>query len=151
MPGASVIFVCLGNINRSAVAEGLLRKYAPKTKVKSAGTGGHFAGSSASSEMRAAARDVAGVDLTEHRAKQVDLADFDEFDLVLAMDSQNLSDLQSICPSEQKSKLKLFLPTYAPELGIQDTPDPYYVGGYEKVVLAVEAAVKGLVKTEGLE
>jgi len=137
----SVIFVCLGNINRSAVAEGLLRKHAPATKVKSAGTGGHFAGSPASSEMCTAAKAVAGVDLSEHRAKKVDPGDFEEFNLVLAMDSDNLKDLQAICPEQHAPKLKLFLPTYAPELDMQDTPDPYYVGGYDKVVSAVEAAV----------
>mmetsp|Transcript_18181 Transcript_18181/g.51492 ORF Transcript_18181/g.51492 Transcript_18181/m.51492 type:complete len:150 (+) Transcript_18181:48-497(+) len=147
---SSVIFVCLGNINRSAVAEGLLRKHAPGTKVKSAGTGGHFAGSSASSEMRAAASKVAGVDLSRHVAKQVAPGDFEEFDLVLAMDSENLSDLRRICPKQHEAKLHLFLPTYAPELNMRDTPDPYFVGGYDGVVSAVETAVKGLVKAENL-
>mmetsp|Transcript_109657 Transcript_109657/g.194466 ORF Transcript_109657/g.194466 Transcript_109657/m.194466 type:complete len:150 (-) Transcript_109657:30-479(-) len=147
----SVIFVCLGNINRSAVAEGLLRKHAPESTVKSAGTGGHFAGSPASSEMRAAARKVAGVDLSSHRAKQVDVKDFEDFDFVLAMDSDNFSNLKRICPPEHASKLKLFLPTYAPELKMEDTPDPYFVGGYDAVVEVVETAVKGLVKTEGFK
>ena len=146
----SVIFVCLGNINRSAVAEGLLRKHAPGTKVKSAGTGGHFAGHPASAEMRAAAKAVANVDLGGHRAKQVQAQDFEEFDLVLAMDSENLSDLRGMCPFHHQSKLHLFLPTYAPQLGMQDTPDPYFVGGYEGVVRAVETAVQGLVANAGL-
>jgi len=146
----SVIFVCLGNINRSAVAEGLLKKHAPATVVKSAGTGGHFAGNPASPEMRAAAKSVAKVDLSQHRAKKVEVADLEKFDLVIAMDSDNLSHLKSMCPKGHEAKLRLLLPTYAPELEMEDTPDPYFVGGYDKVVSAVETAILGLVKKESL-
>ena len=67
------------------------------------------------------------------------------------MDSENLAHLQRMCPKRHESKLKLFLPTYAPELKMQDTPDPYYVGGYDGVVSAVETAVKGLIKAEGFK
>merc|ERR1712129_543201 len=119
--------------------------YAPETTVKSAGTGGHFAGNPASSEMRAAAKSKAQVDLASHRAKQVQASDFEDFDFVLAMDSENFADLKRICPKRHEGKVQLLLPTYAPELKMQDTPDPYFVGGYEGVVEAVETAVKGLI------
>ena len=70
---------------------------------------------------------------------------------MLAMDSENLSDLKRRIPKKHEHKLKLFLPTYAPELKVQDTPDPYFVGGYDGVVSTVETAVKGLVKAEGFQ
>eukprot|EP01097_Dermamoeba_algensis_P007979 TRINITY_DN515_c0_g2_i1.p1 TRINITY_DN515_c0_g2~~TRINITY_DN515_c0_g2_i1.p1 ORF type:complete len:149 (+),score=33.92 TRINITY_DN515_c0_g2_i1:79-525(+) len=141
----SVIFVCLGNINRSAVAEGILRKHRPDVKVKSAATGGWHAGEGASAEMTAAAKQQ-GYDLSYHRAKQVSKKDLEEYDLIIAMDRQNFRDLQKLCTPAQEKKLKLFLPSYAPELNLQDTPDPYYEGGYDKVVSIVEKGVLSLIK-----
>jgi protein-tyrosine phosphatase len=54
--------------------------------------------------------------------------DFAHHDLVIAMDSENLDDLKRKCPAEHRHKLRLFLPDYAPQLNLSDTPDPYYVG-----------------------
>ncbi|XP_026190603.1 uncharacterized protein LOC34619901 [Cyclospora cayetanensis] len=155
----SVLFVCLGNVNRSPTAEYIFRAKLnlPKAPggsqgplyVASAATGGHTEGDPAMREMIAAAR-KRGIDLTPHRARQVRKSDFETFDLIVAMDRSNLRNLSSMCPPQQKHKLKLLIRDYAPQCGTEEVPDPYYEGGHLGVFDLIEKGIEGLIEKEGI-
>jgi protein-tyrosine phosphatase len=145
-----VLFVCLGNICRSPTAEGVLRclaaQEAPNLSIEidSAGTADYHIGAPPDSRsQRAALR--RGIDLSGLRARQVTMDDFTRFDLILAMDRDNLRDLQAMKPADSHASLKLFL-EYAPELNLRDVPDPYYrdAGAFEEVLDLSSAASRGL-------
>lgn len=143
-----VLMVCLGNICRSPTAEGVLRALAEArgipVEVDSAGTAAWHAGSppDARSVAHAARRRF---DLSGLRARQVRLGDFDAFDLILAMDRQNLAELRKRCPPEQAHKLRLLL-SFAPAWQGDEVPDPYHGGaqGFEHVLDGIEQACEGL-------
>lgn len=146
-----ILFVCLGNICRSPLAEGVVRyKLAQldpplEIDVDSAGTGSWHVGSRPDERaLEAAAR--RGVDLGAQRARQVEHRDFHEFDRILAMDESNLNVLRSLCPAEHRHKLSLFL-EFAPGSG-RDVPDPYYGGseGFDRVLNLIEAGAEGLIR-----
>lgn len=146
-----ILFVCLGNICRSPTAEGVLRTLAAREapdlalEVDSAGTAGYHVGESPDPRTRqAAAR--RGYDLTALRARIVEPGDFERFDLILAMDRENLSVLRRRAPAGSRERLRLFL-EFAPHgAASEDVPDPYYGGpnGFEEVLDLVEAAARGL-------
>jgi protein-tyrosine phosphatase len=147
---AQVLFVCLGNICRSPTAEGVFRRLlaqqAPQLKVEidSAGTADYHVGDAPDARsQRAAMR--RGVDLSGLRARQIAAGDFARFDLILAMDRANLRELKAAAPARSRATLRLFL-DYAPQLGLQDVPDPYYggAGGFEEVLDLCTAASRGL-------
>jgi protein-tyrosine phosphatase len=139
-----VLFVCMGNICRSPTAEGVMRHLLAERgledeiEVQSAGTGGWHAGSppDARSTRAAAAR---GITL-EGAARQVTRADFEDFDLLVAMDRDNLADLRAIAPPGTEHKIRLLLGEG------RDVPDPYYGGphGFENVLDLVETACEQL-------
>jgi protein-tyrosine phosphatase len=145
-----VLFVCLGNICRSPTAEGVLRhlavKEAPRLalQVDSAGTADYHIGAPPDPRSRRAAR-RRGIDISGLRARQVSSSDFDRFDLILAMDRQNLRELKALQPRGSRASLKLFL-EYAPELKLDDVPDPYYrdAGAFEEVLDLTTTAARGL-------
>jgi protein-tyrosine phosphatase len=135
-----VLMVCLGNICRSPTAEAVLRAkleaagLAGRVEVDSAGTGSWHIGSppDARSQRHAAQR---GYDLSALRARRVTEDDFHRFDLILAMDQDNLADLQRLAPdSAHRAELRLFAAT--------EVPDPYTssAAGFEQVLDLVEAA-----------
>ncbi len=146
----SVLMVCMGNICRSPTAEGVLRhKLAQvglheRVQVDSAGTISTHAGEApdARAQTHAARR---GYALSGLRARQVRAADFERFDLILAMDCDNLAWLREACPAPLQPKLRLLM-SYAPQLGRNEVPDPYYGGpaGFDVVLDLVEAACDGL-------
>ena len=145
-----ILFVCMGNICRSPTAEGAFRKllegHAPELSmtVDSAGTHAYHVGEPPDPRAcRAAER--RGIDLRTHRARRVTEADFRNFDLVLAMDELNYSQLLELSPPEQHHRVKLLM-DFAPQLGRKDVPDPYYGGnaGFERVLDLVEEALTGL-------
>ncbi|WP_300719994.1 low molecular weight protein-tyrosine-phosphatase [Pseudomonas sp.] len=145
-----VLFVCLGNICRSPTAEGVLRaklheaRLTEQVTVASAGTGNWHVGKAPDSRSQRAAK-RRGYDLSTQRAQQVSAADFDRYDLILAMDHSNLRDLKALQPASGKAELDLFLRRYA---GMKDeVPDPYYDGehGFEEVLDLVERACDSLV------
>lgn len=147
-----VLFVCMGNICRSPTAEGVLRRlleqHAPELNVHvdSAGTHAYHLGQPPDPRAcRAAER--RGVDLTKQRARQVTVRDFEEFELVLAMDEQNRAQLRELAPMERHERIRLFL-EFAPDAGRNDVPDPYYGGanGFEYVLDLVERASRGLIE-----
>jgi protein-tyrosine phosphatase len=93
--------------------------------------------------IEAAAR--RGVDLTDLRARRVQPEDFRRFDLVLAMDRDNLAQLTRLCPRDAVERPRLFM-DFAPRIEARDVPDPYYGGadGFEHVLDLVEEASRGL-------
>lgn len=147
-----VLFVCLGNICRSPMAEGMFRRAveaagaSERFLIDSAGTGGWHAGSPPDRRAQAVLR-KRGVDISGLSARQVQTDDFFTFDLLLAMDAGNRTDLLALSPKGQEGKVGLFL-DYAPHLRVREVPDPYYGGpeGFERVLALVEAASEGLLK-----
>src|SRR5678815_5032220 len=137
-----VLFVCTGNICRSPTAEGVLRRLAELEKlnihVASRGTHDYHVGEPPDERAQDHAK-RRGYDLSAQRAKQLSKRDFEEFDLVLAMDRGHLRILQRLCPPQHAGKVRLFLQE-------ADVPDPYYGGaeGFEQVLDLVEAACRGL-------
>jgi len=145
-----ILFVCLGNICRSPTAEVVFREVAAREapdlviQVDSAGTAGYHIGAPPDPRTReAAAR--RGYDLSPLRARIVQPEDFERFDLILAMDRENLAALRRRAPQGLHERVRLFL-EFAPELATSDVPDPYYGGpnGFEEVLDLVEAAAHGL-------
>ena len=140
----SILFVCLGNICRSPTAEAVFRGLAEGRglEIDSAGTSGWHDGGR--SDPRASAEALKrGYDMSMIRSRQVCLQDFEQFDLIIAMDTQNLADLRAVQPAGSTARVELFL-NYAPEFGITDVPDPYYEDNFEAVFDMIEAASKGL-------
>lgn len=146
----SVLFVCLGNICRSPTAHGVfLAKVAEqglsgKISVDSAGTADWHVGRSPDPRAigEAATR---GYDLSELLGRQAEESDFDRFDYILAMDEENLSGLQGLCPPAYQGHLGLML-EFAPEQSLIAVPDPYYGGdeGFGEVMDLLEEACDGL-------
>ena len=145
-----VLFVCLGNICRSPTAEGVLRHLAAHEapglalEIDSAGTADYHIGAPPDvRSQRAALR--RGIDISGLRARQVTAADFERFDLILAMDQENLSELQALKPRGSHALVKPFL-EYAPQTKVRDVPDPYYGGDsdFERVLDLTTAASRGL-------
>jgi len=141
-----VLFVCLGNICRSptveAVCRELLRREAPEliVAVDSAGTADYHRGAPPDARAEEAGR-RRGYDLSGHRARQVGPADFEDFDLLLAMDRQNLLDLRRRAPAATRDRLRLFL-DFDPEAAAREVPDPYY-GGPEDFEAVLDLAERG--------
>ena len=169
-PATRLLFVCLGNICRSPTAEGVMRSLVERDgleasiELESAGTGGWHVGSPPDERATAAAR-AHGV-LLEGRARQVTPEDFDRFDLLLAMDRENMRELRRLAPGEvERAKVRMLREFDPVNLarGLEgsaagdrhrqdeqdlDVPDPYYgaSGGFEEVFELVHAACEGLLE-----
>ena len=137
-----ILFVCLGNICRSPAAEGVFRHLAPKAHTDSCGTGGWHVGDPPYGPMQAAAR-KRGYDLSDLRARQFTPQDFHRFDLIIAMDAQNLRDIEAQRPSDSATPVRLFT-DYAPDRGIDHVPDPYYTRDFDGALDLIEVAAQGL-------
>jgi protein-tyrosine phosphatase len=147
-----ILFVCLGNICRSPTAEAVFRAVAAReapelaVEVDSAGTAGYHIGEPPDIRMRKAAS-RRGYDMSPLRARIVEPHDFEHFDLILAMDRENLTTLQNRAPAHSRERVRLFL-EFAPDATVTEVPDPYYGGpnGFEEVLDLVEAATQGLLQ-----
>ena len=146
-----VLFVCMGNICRSPVAEGVFRHMlegvglTEKVYVDSAGTHSYHIGAPPDPRTQTTAQ-RRGVNLRSLRARQVTVSDFAEFDYVLAMDRDNYAHLLELCQNvELQQRIRLFL-DFAPDLPEREVPDPYYGGptGFDRVMDLVEEAAQGL-------
>lgn len=152
MKKVSVLFVCMGNICRSPTAEGIFRHLVRQEELEhlihtdSAGTHAYHVGNPPDTRAQETA-ERRGIELHDLRARRVSAEDFDLFDYVLAMDSDNYEILSELCPPGYESRLRLFM-EFAPHLDISEVPDPYYGGasGFERVFDMVDEAAKGLLE-----
>lgn len=141
--------VCLGNICRSPLAEGIMKQKAAENglewTVDSAGTGAWHAGELPDRRSIATARKK-GVDISDQRARQFQIADFERFDKIFVMDTQNLSDVLRLATSEaHRAKVELMLDQIHPGLR-RSIPDPYYDdNGFEEVFDMLDQACSAFV------
>lgn len=133
----AILFVCLGNICRSPLAEAAMRHEARRSglelHIDSAGTGAWHVGKAPDPRSRAEALRH-GIDISSYRARQVVAADFARFNRIVAMDRQNLADLRAMRPADTRATLSLLL-DHVPGREGYDVEDPYY-GGEEGFVIA---------------
>ncbi len=147
-----VLFVCLGNICRSPLAQGVLEKAVVEDSAPSglgadsAATHAYHTGDSPDPRAVAAAA-RRGIDISRQRARPVRAKDFSVFDAILAMDESNLVDLVSRCPEQQRHKIALFS-NFIPAFGGAPIPDPYYGGeqGFEQVLDLLEQGMPALIQ-----
>jgi protein-tyrosine phosphatase len=147
-----VLFVCMGNICRSPTAEGVFRflvrqqGLGASVEVDSAGTHGYHVGESPDPRTQRAAASR-GYDLSSIRARKVAAQDLEYFDLILAMDKNNLEVLRRMCPPQVAGRLQLFM-SYAKNFDDEEVPDPFYgLGhGFDLVIDMVEDASAGLIE-----
>ena len=145
-----VLFVCLGNICRSPTAEAVFRHKAKLAGldvfIDSAGTGGWHRGELPDPRARETG-EARGYSFEGQTARPVESEDFEDFDLILAMDQKNHSELLARAPAQTKQKVRLFL-SYG-NSNVTEVPDPYYGGprGFENVLDLIENASDGLIKT----
>jgi len=142
----------MGNICRSPTAEGVFAALVEREglgdriEIDSAGTHAYHVGEAPDGRAQQAALQR-GVDLSGQRARQVGGDDFDRFDYVLAMDTDNYLILENLRASRGGAGLHRFM-EFGPQGGTMDVPDPYYGGdrGFERVLDMIEAASEGLLE-----
>lgn len=140
-----ILMVCLGNICRSPLAEGILKsKVNPnEVLVDSAGTGHWHVGNSPDERSIAVGKKY-NVDITDQRGRQFSATDFDNFDLIYVMDNSNKGDVLDLAQNEEhRQKVKLILDEIFPGENV-DVPDPYLGGsmGFEKIFKMLDEACK---------
>lgn len=151
----SILFVCMGNICRSPTAEGVFRAKAQAAgllelcQIDSAGTHAYHVGQQPDLRSQEFAM-KRGFDLSTQKARQVETEDFAQFDLILAMDKDNLANLHARCPAQYRYKVKLLM-AYATHSPADEVPDPYYGGGrgFDTVLDYIEDACAGLLVAMG--
>ena len=143
--------VCLGNICRSPLAQGILESKVLEQNldwtVDSAGTASYHVGELPDSRSIKVAKKN-GIDITTQRSRKVRQEDFEDFDLILAMDASNYNNLKNQSKDERESdKIKMIL-NYAHPGENRQVPDPYYEGGFDKVFQMLEDACDKLIIEE---
>lgn len=148
MHKSSVLFVCLGNICRSPLAEGAMRAAAEAEGIDividSAGTGDWHVGSEPDRRAQAVAHRN-GINISRIRARQVRPQDFQDFDHIVAMDDKNLADLKSVAPDGAHAALSLLM-DHVPRREGQSVSDPYFgeAAGFDATWRDVQAGVQAL-------
>lgn len=152
-PARKILFVCMGNICRSPTAEGVFRDKVERAglsaqfTIDSAGTHAYHVGEAPDLRSQEYAR-KRGIDLSKQGARQVQARDFSQFDLIVAMDKDNLRLLQNQCPAADQHKLKLMM-SYATHSPSEVVPDPYYggAGSFDLVLDYLDDAADGLLRS----
>jgi len=152
MEKTSVIFVCMGNICRSPTAEGIFRSQVMARSLEhlididSAGTHAYHEGEKADPRSQKIAQQR-GVDLSTIRARKVTATDIEQFDYILAMDSDNHRNLLNLAPEGHEHKIRLML-EFTSLYSENDVPDPYYGGprGFDRVYDLIESASEGFLE-----
>ena len=142
MPAGNVLMVCLGNICRSPLAQGIFEQLSQEftITVDSAGTANYHAGALPDKRSQATAKKF-GIDISAQRARQFTVEDFDSFDHIYVMDRTNLKDVLTLARSEEDSaKVNLLL-------GHEEVEDPYYGGpeGFETVYKKIDLACREII------
>jgi protein-tyrosine phosphatase len=142
-----ILFVCLGNICRSPSAEGVFAARAAAARLDvetdSAGTSNWHIGDPPYGLAIQTAQNR-GVDISGLRARQLTVADFDRFDLIIGMDAANISDINALRPAGNTTRIALFT-DYAPQSGATEVPDPYYTRDFDGALDLIETASDGLI------
>ncbi|MDK1387479.1 low molecular weight protein-tyrosine-phosphatase [Sinorhizobium sp. 8-89] len=155
MKPVRILFVCLGNICRSPLAEGILRDLAERAghggavSIDSAGIGGWHIGAPPDQRSISVAK-AHGIDIAALRGRKITTADFSAFDLILGMDMSNVRDLSVLAPSAMAGKVHLFMHYATGRDG--DVPDPYYeeaADAFEAVYQMLEAGCLSLLARLG--
>ncbi|WP_299523884.1 low molecular weight protein-tyrosine-phosphatase [uncultured Lutibacter sp.] len=144
-----ILMVCLGNICRSPLAEGILKSkvFGFKTTIDSAGTGDYHTGTKPDIRSINIAK-INNIDITDQSARQFVIEDFDKFDLIYAMDNSNYENIVRLARNENdKSKVKLILNEVFPGENL-DVPDPYTGGsfGFKNVYMMLDEACEVIAK-----
>jgi protein-tyrosine phosphatase len=147
-----ILFVCLGNICRSPMAEGVFRRLVAERglsdsfEIDSAGIGEWHVGQAPDKRAQEAAL-RRGIDISAQSARQLRADDFSRFDLILAMDASNHGDLRQLSPKHVHGKIRYFL-DFAPQTGTRDVPDPFFgeAEGFDHALDLIETAAKGLLE-----
>jgi low molecular weight protein-tyrosine phosphatase len=145
-----LLFVCLGNICRSPMAEGAFRHVAAEQgvldrfEIDSAGLGSWHVGQAPDHRAQKAA-DQRGIDISGQSARQIRSSDFTSFDLLLAMDGSNYGELAQLAPKSERHKIRRFL-DFAPHAGTKDVPDPFFgeAEGFDRALDLIDEAARGL-------
>ena len=149
-----VLMVCLGNICRSPLAEGILRSKVDQSNifVDSAGTGGWHIGELPDSRSIEIAKQNQ-INISDQRCRKFKANDFEDFDFIYVMDRSNLSDVLSLAKTDiHRKKVKMIL--HIKEGGhVMEVPDPYYGGerGFEKVFTLLDEACEHIAKSLSYE
>ena len=147
-----ILFICMGNICRSPSAEGFFARalqnsdYKDRVSIDSAGTHSYHIGDAPDPRAVDTASNF-GVDISQLRARKVRTSDFDDYDLIIAMDRGNLANLQAIRPSGSAASLKMMM-KFHPDGHPEDVPDPYYgeIDGFTYMCELLDLATAGLLK-----
>jgi protein-tyrosine phosphatase len=145
-----LLFVCLGNICRSPLAEGIMKHKIAELgldwEVDSAGTGGWHAGDLPDSRSIQVAKKH-GIDLTYQRARKLRSIDYESFDRIYVMDSMNYQDVKRLANEDEYHKIELIMNEVEPHRNI-NVPDPYYGegDGFENVFQMLDSACDAIIK-----
>jgi protein-tyrosine phosphatase len=153
IPAKSILFVCLGNICRSPIAEGVFRHITIQAgvyanyRIDSAGLGSWHVGQPPDRRAQDALA-ARGIDISDLRARQVTREDFEAFDLILAMDKANRQGLLKLAPKQHQDKVRLFMDC-ARNFGVHEIPDPFFGDkeSFDYVVQLIDAASRGLLRS----
>ncbi|SNT00421.1 low molecular weight protein-tyrosine-phosphatase [Antarctobacter heliothermus] len=143
-----ILFVCLGNICRSPTAEAVVRAKADAqgvpVELDSAGTGNWHSGAPPYGPMQDVAR-ARGYDMSDLRARQVSSDDFGRFELIVAMDAQNLDDLNALAPRAGGARIRL-MTDFAASGDATQVPDPYFTRDFDGALDLIERCADGLLR-----